>query len=409
MDRLRSVTSDAQVLSLGSSADHRFDLAARSATLRLAPQWVEPQPVGSARAQRTRVLARRLLGGAFRRSWPTIAPLARRGREYLAKPTQDSLGQVHIELANLRTSLSQLTTEVRAHRCDVQDARRARDDQLNALLEVATAAASRQVIPIGDGRLLVRSSLGYIACDENDPCTVLLLFEGAGWEPGTRTIIERVLSSGDTYVDVGANVGVHVLTAAAAVGPDGLVIALEPFPRTSDLLDQTVWLNGYRKRVELHRCAAAEAPGESTLFLGPSSGEHSLVAHDDGGESVAVPLRTLDDIVAGRRVSMIKVDAEGAEIRVLRGATKVLRDNPDVALVVEFGPSHLAASGASTSDWLAAFRDLGLVYAAIDDTTGQVAEIAITELESRYSVNMLFSAPQSPVWARLGVRAPDPR
>ncbi|MEI2732904.1 MAG: FkbM family methyltransferase [Dermatophilaceae bacterium] len=402
------MSSSPQVTVGPSRGTARFEVAVRSAALRLVPQWREPEPTPAAQPSRVRSVARRVVQATFRRSWPTVAPVASRGRDYLDRPTQESLRKLHREVSTLSSLLAELTTQFDTHRCEVWAVERDHDSRLRAITEVASAAATRQAIPLSGGRLLVRTSLGYVTCDDSDPGTILMLFEGDGWEPGTRRVLERLLSPGDTYVDVGANVGIHVLAASAAVGPRGLVVAIEPFPRTYELLIETVWLGGYRTRVEAHRCAVADAPGQSELFLGPSSGEHSLIAHAHGGESVAVPLRTLDDIVGDRPVTVVKIDAEGGELGVLRGASKLLAANPGLALVVEFAPSHLEVAGESTAGWLGAFEAHGLVFAAVDEVTGEVGAIGVEELESRYSVNLVFAAADSDVWTRLSTTPPEP-
>lgn len=403
---LRGVSSSAWATAVPSKGSTRFEVAARSAALRLVPQWREPESPPPSAQGGARSLARRVAKLTFRKSWPAVAPLARRTRSYLAHPTEESLRKLHTEVSSLSSLLAELTTQFDTHRCEVWAVERDHEARLRAITEVAGAAASRQAIPLSGGRLLVRTALGYVACDDDDAGTILSLFEGNGWEPGTRIVLERLLRPGDTYVDVGANVGIHVLAAAAAVGAGGRVVAIEPFPRTYDLLCQTVWLGGFRSRVETHRCAAADESGQSELFLGPSSGEHSLISHVEGSESVTVPLRPLDDIVGDRSVSVVKIDAEGGELRVLRGAARLLAANPGLAVVVEFGPSHLAVAGETTGGWLGAFEAHGFVYAAVDEATGEVVPISADELARRYSVNLVFAAPESEAWSRLGIEPP---
>jgi hypothetical protein len=103
----------------------------------------------------------------------------------------------------------------------------------------------------------------------------------------------------------------------------------------------------------------------------------------------------LDDIKPpGSRIDVVKIDAEGAELRVLSGMRRIIADNPGLVVVAEFGPSHLRVQGVSTQDWLGAFAQAGLnVASEIDETARMVAPLRpIDSLERTYSINIAFSA-----------------
>ncbi len=147
--------------------------------------------------------------------------------------------------------------------------------------------------------------------------------------------LRRTLKPGETMVDCGANIGLWTLTAAAAVGSSGRVVAVEANPRTAERLRahaaQAPW-------VEVHGVAAGEAPGEARFDTG---GEHHNVARiaDDGGE--VVPVARLDDLVEGP-VAGMKLDVEGHELAALRGAQRLLESRPWV--VVEFHPDAIGVA-----------------------------------------------------------------
>ena len=102
----------------------------------------------------------------------------------------------------------------------------------------------------------------------------------------------------------------------------------------------------------------------------------------------------------GTKVDLIKIDVEGAELDVLESARPIIASNPSIALIVEFGFSHLARSGHSTKGWLAAFHGLGLVQHAINEDTGQLEQWTIEQLEAVDSVNLFFARPESVAWAK---------
>jgi hypothetical protein len=102
-------------------------------------------------------------------------------------------------------------------------------------------------------------------------------------------------------------------------------------------------------------------------------------------------------------VQLLKIDVEGAELDVIEGARELVRANPSVALIVEYGASHLRRTGHGTSDWLRAFRDLGLEYKSIDPESGALTFCNERVLESLESANLLFARPDAAAWARAEV------
>lgn len=142
------------------------------------------------------------------------------------------------------------------------------------------------------------------------------------------------LRPGDLLVDVGANVGLHTLLAASC-GAD--VVALEPLPAARAMLERNVERNGAAGLVTVLAAGAASARGELTFTDGPSCLNHVVRA----GEAPGVPVRTvpvvpLDEVVpSGRPVVMLKIDVEGFEAEVLRGAARLLADPALRAVIVE--------------------------------------------------------------------------
>src|SRR5262249_18542532 len=142
-------------------------------------------------------------------------------------------------------------------------------------------------------------------------------------DPGARRADEaffrRVLRPGDTVVDVGANVGTLTLTAAALVGPEGRVWAIEPHPRPLRYLCANVALNGFANVRTVH-AAAGESDGLLRLTDSRLDDQNRVSAD---GPGVSVPVRRLDDVVPEGPVRLLKIDVEGFELFVLRGARRV--------------------------------------------------------------------------------------
>jgi FkbM family methyltransferase len=212
---------------------------------------------------------------------------------------------------------------------------------------------------------------------------------------------------GDLFVDVGANVGLHTLAAARAMEGRGRIIAFEPFEPTKILLEKTIFMNGFSAITYVHQAAVSNQEGTRELFLGETSGHNSLFGpvspSSSASRTVTVPVVRLSDVIGGdEAVTLLKIDVEGAELNVLEGSKLIIERNPDIALIVEFGPSHLRRCGYRSQDWLSAFTDLGLSYRAINEQTGELQEWSLEQLEAADSVNLFFSSPNSSAWAKAG-------
>ena len=111
------------------------------------------------------------------------------------------------------------------------------------------------------------------------------------WEPRETALISELLKPGDTFVDVGANIGYFTLLASRLVGATGKVIGIEANPRTFKLLEANVALN-HCANVDLRHVAAGEAPGFATMVErepgnagGRSGGLRRRLANRDSGRA----------------------------------------------------------------------------------------------------------------------------
>ena len=176
------------------------------------------------------------------------------------------------------------------------------------------------------------------------------------------------LKPGDRVVDVGANIGDTVLTAAMMVGRSGSVIGLEPHPGTFRFLRENVALNGARN-VELHNVAAGSASGAARL----SDDRRDDMNRIDGG-SLPVTVQRLDDLITSPDpIALLKVDVEGYEKFVFEGAPGVLKRTRCVHF--EVSSLHFARFGYATRDVLALLGDAGF---ALFRLSGPRAFMAIT-------------------------------
>jgi FkbM family methyltransferase len=136
------------------------------------------------------------------------------------------------------------------------------------------------------------------------------------------------LRADDVYVDAGANVGVFTVLAGGAVG--GTVIACEPVPDTFRALEKNVALNDLQRRVELHEVALGAR--DDTVHFTVDHGQKNRVVPAAGDGVIARRQCRLDDVVGDRRPTMLKIDVEGYEEEVLKGAHATLQ-HPSLLVV----------------------------------------------------------------------------
>jgi FkbM family methyltransferase len=205
------------------------------------------------------------------------------------------------------------------------------------------------------GRWVVERRLG-IPYRESSPSTdptAVIMRDGYRFEPRegtadrsvlgpfnevqTRTFVRRQLArrpACGVFIDVGAHCGSFSIPFESFFER---VLAIEPLPDNYRALERNIALNGLAGKIRPFNFAAAEAGGPGTLFLDGDE-KSSLFSTGHSSDSVGVTLRSLDDLLNGEGVSpadvrLLKVDVEGAELRVLAGARRLLSEGSAIVVL----------------------------------------------------------------------------
>ena len=210
-----------------------------------------------------------------------------------------------------------------------------------------------------------------MALDRADASVSIQIADG-GYEPHVASTLDRLLGDGDVFVDVGANVGYHTFRASARVGATGRVVAVEANPENARLIAHTIESNAIGN-IEL--VPVALAGGRGYVSFGTHVGSNGGFLPDGAsttgsGRGTIVPTLALDDLGLDR-VSVVKIDVEGAEGIVIDGATATIeRHRP--SFVMEFSKEMTTrVSARSPQEHLARFVDWGYSIAVIDRATGE--------------------------------------
>jgi FkbM family methyltransferase len=215
-----------------------------------------------------------------------------------------------------------------------------------------------------------------MALDTADASVSVQIADGS-YEPHVATTLDRLLGPGDVFVDVGANVGYHTFRAAARVGTDGRVVAVEANPENARLIAHTVAVNSLTN-VELVPLALAGGRGFVNFgsHVGSNGGFLPGDAETTGsGRGTIVPTIALDDLALDR-VSVVKIDVEGAEAIVIDGAPATI-DRHRPTLLMEFSREMTErVSRRPAESHLQRLVDAGYSIAIIDRSTSAPAPVA---------------------------------
>ena len=166
-------------------------------------------------------------------------------------------------------------------------------------------------------------------------------------EAGPVGGLRAAVPPGSAVVDVGANIGFFTLMFGRWVGPAGRVIAIEPEHRNLATLRRRVARAGLDQIVECVQAVAADRAGELRLAVNPAHpGDHRIAEQGEPVSALAI-----DDLTAGegRPVALVKIDVQGAELLVLRGAWRTIQQHRP-ALFVELDDCALKKFGSSSRE-----------------------------------------------------------
>ena len=159
------------------------------------------------------------------------------------------------------------------------------------------------------------------------------------WESEVTLALARQVRPGSWCLDVGANHGYYTLVLAAGTGPEGHVTAIEPNPRSIDLMTRTLDVNGFLGHTDVVSYAMTDRTGDTVEFFIPTHrGMNALVGSGapSRGTTIQTQTETIDHLTADwPRVDLVKIDVEGSEEAVWRGMQRVLSENREITVVLE--------------------------------------------------------------------------
>jgi len=177
--------------------------------------------------------------------------------------------------------------------------------------------------------------------------------------------------------DIGAHFGFFTLGAALRVGDQGRVYAFEPSPETAGTLERNVLFNRWQDRIEIVRSVVSNTDGLVSFYTYGTSMAASLSRENverlnperpPAAAETKVPSVTLDQFCRTRKITLdlVKIDVEGAELLVLRGAREMLREDRPLVLC-EIHPLQMQQCGCSQAELISFLSEVGYRVEPLDD------------------------------------------
>jgi FkbM family methyltransferase len=211
------------------------------------------------------------------------------------------------------------------------------------------------------------------------------------YEPPETAFVDRHVMPGASFVDIGANIGWFALRAARRVTRTGRVVAFEPRVATAENLRLSVAENGFSDWVEVHNLALGDAAGVRHIGSEPS-GRHPgatwflstdalLQVYRDARKDVQeTVVETLDAAIGGAHVDFIKIDVEGAELLIFKGAGETLKASRPVIISEINKPGLERVSQVSVPDYISYFRSIDYDCRRLEDDGAVGARVIAAEL-----------------------------
>ena len=194
----------------------------------------------------------------------------------------------------------------------------------------------------------------------DDKDSLRLKMNGGVYELNETLLFKRLLKPTDIFVDIGAHIG-YYSDIAAGIITSGEIHAFEPNPENFKLLDINMLSNKPEPKISLYQLAMGNKFKSGGLYVNDkNTGDHR--AYKTKGESrrkVEVEFAYLDGFDYFNKINFLKIDTQGFEVEVLKGAKRIINESPDLQMIVEYSPVHLKLAGTTPGTLIGILVDYG--------------------------------------------------
>jgi FkbM family methyltransferase len=264
----------------------------------------------------------------------------------------------------------------------------ARDWGLMGLPGVQTIANTVYDIVRPHGALSVNVEGSTIHLKPEDRTITPLLIANGSYEESETETCKKFIKPGMTVIDIGANIGYFSCLFARLVGSGGKVISFEPEPDNFKWLNKNIQENHY-SCIEANNLALADKEGSLDLYVGEVSQTTSSfiednIVYENHVDKVPVKTAKLDDFLeqqAVDSVDFIKIDVQGFEETVFRGAQKTL-SSAHISMIMEFWPYGLKKAGTNVDQLLSTLEGFNFSIYKLDEKNADLHKTSREEIMS---------------------------
>ncbi len=212
-------------------------------------------------------------------------------------------------------------------------------------------------LPHPKGKLIVKTNFGFkIQIDPTfDKNIENIIYQRGVYELGTLSVLQSFLKQGDVFVDVGANIGFLSLAGAYKVGKTGKVYAFEPVPETFEILKFNKSINEFNQ-IQLYQLALGNEEKEGIIYSESENRGGASIINHTSQKGMAIKVKRFDDLNISEKISVIKIDVEGFEFEVLKGAKNTIKRHKP-SLIIEYSKMRInSAKDLEIFNWLKALN-----------------------------------------------------
>ena len=220
---------------------------------------------------------------------------------------------------------------------------------------------------------------------EKDTGLGLFLRTKGEFEPIQTKLFLELIKPGNTFLDLGANIGYYSVLTSKVVGQNGKVFAFEPDPQNLNFLKKNVALN-QANNVQIVEAAVGKTIRKQELRQDLSNPGESTLAQTKNGSKVKVKVTTLDKFLNQaqiKKTDVVKIDIEGAEIDALKGGQKFLQKAKNIKLFIECNQEALKQFNYRPTDLIKKLKEYGFeIKTIINEFEKKTYPFSLTELEN---------------------------
>lgn len=235
--------------------------------------------------------------------------------------------------------------------------------------------------------ILIDNQKIYI--DKSDTTISEKLVLSKKWEEFESELFKKNIKEGDIILDVGAHIGYYTLIASKYVGKNGQVFAFEPDSKNFGLLEKNIKENKLKNVILVNKPVTRKG-GKIKLYLNKkNTGDHRIYNSKDGRESIVINSVSLDDFFKDfkKRISLIKMDIQGAELEAISGGLSLIKNNPNIKIFIEFWPMGLKLNHSQPYKLLELLNNLRFKFYQIDEEDKKIEIINPSKLLKLYPSN----------------------